>query len=71
MKEELKEAHYKYEKYLGNSSHLIRNLNTDRVEIFVSNKRHASWGLIWRNTHLEFLRSVDNHYKNDFTAKRK
>lgn len=58
MKEKLAEAKYKYEKYLGNKSHLLRNMDTDKLEIFFSNKNHASWGLIWKNTHLELVRSL-------------
>jgi hypothetical protein len=65
MKEKLKKANYKYEKYLGSKSHLLRDLDTGKLEMFFSNKRHASWGLIWKNTHLEFVRSVNIHCEND------
>ena len=56
MKETLKEANYKYEKYLGEKCHLLKDLDTGKLKMFVSNKYHASWGLIWKNTHLEFVR---------------
>jgi hypothetical protein len=57
MKETLKQAGYTYIKYLGDGEHLLRN--SDGVnEIFASNKSHASWGLKYKNTHLEFCRSL-------------
>jgi hypothetical protein len=59
MKEKLKEANYEYKKYLGNKSHLLWNVSTDKFEVFFSNNHHASWGLIWKNTHLEFAYSLN------------
>ncbi|HEV8080489.1 MAG TPA: hypothetical protein VGP43_07250 [Chitinophagaceae bacterium] len=56
MKQNLKEANYQYEKYLGNRNHLLKNLETGTSEIFFAKKNHASWGIIWKNTHLEFAR---------------
>lgn len=58
MKETLKKAGYKYLKYLGNKEHLLLNIKTNVKEIFFSNKNNASWGLIYKNTHLEFARSL-------------
>ena len=57
MKETLKQAGYTYIKYLGNGEHLLRN--EDKIsEIWFANKNHASYGIIYKNTHLEFARSL-------------
>lgn len=49
----LKQAGYTYVQYLGDKTHLLKSENGD-LEIFGANKNHASWGLIFKNTHLEF-----------------
>lgn len=54
MKETFKKAGYKYIKYLGNKEHLLKNQSTGEEEVFFTNKNHASWGLVFKNTHLEF-----------------
>ena len=53
MKETFKQAKYTYVKYLGNKEHLLRNEN-QIPEIWFANKNHASYGLIYKNTHLEY-----------------
>lgn len=58
MKESLKKAGYRYVKSNKNREHVLMNLETNGIEIWFSNKNHASYGLIWRNTHLEFARSL-------------
>lgn len=58
MKETLKQAKYEYVSYQGNGEHLLRNLHTMEREIWFSNKNHASYGLKYKNTHLEFAHSV-------------
>jgi hypothetical protein len=58
MKEILRMAGYRYLKYLGHQQHLLLNVETNSKELFVSNKNHASWGLIYKNTHLEFVSSL-------------
>lgn len=60
--ETFKQANYKYIKYLGNKEHLLLDLNQKpdykyRYEIWFSNLNHANYGLIYKNTHLEFARS--------------
>jgi hypothetical protein len=60
MKQTLKQADYFYIKYLGNSLHLLRDNSTSNLEIFFPNKNHASWGIKWKNTHLEFMRSLNS-----------
>lgn len=57
MKETLLQAGYCYNKFLGNKQHLLRNMETGSNEIFFANKKHASWGIKWKNTHLEFMRN--------------
>ncbi len=58
MKETLKKANYKYLKYLGDKQHLLLDVDTNQTELFFSNKNHASWGIIFKNTHLEFARGI-------------
>lgn len=59
MKQTLKEAGYTYVKYYAaNNLHCLRNEN-GKKEWWAANKNHASWGLKWRNTHLEFVTSVE------------
>ena len=53
-----KEANMKYIKYLGYREHLLRDNETKRLEIWFSNKDHASFGLIYKNTHLEYARGA-------------
>lgn len=62
MKVTLKQAHYKHIKYLGNGEHLLLDMNASpdykyKFEIWFANKNHASYGLVYKNTHLEFARS--------------
>ena len=59
MKETLKQSKYSYIRYLGLKEHLLKDEDSGKLEIFLSNKNHASWGIIWKNTHLEFARSVN------------
>jgi len=58
MKETLQKANYKYMQYLGNRQHLLFNIHNKKKELFISNKNHSSWGLIYKNTHLEFISSL-------------
>lgn len=48
---------YNHIKCLGNGEHLLKNIDGD-LEVWFSNKNHASYGLIYKNTHLEFARGV-------------
>jgi len=60
-KETLKQAGYNYMRYLGNKQHLLENttgIEPYQFEVWVANKNHASYGLIYKNTHLEFCRSM-------------
>ena len=48
---------YKYHHYAGNGQHILLN-DFGEQERWFANKNHASFGLKWRNTHLEFIGSV-------------
>lgn len=52
-----KEGHI-YIKFIGDKQHLLQNPDDGSFEIWVSNKNHASFGLIYKNTHLEFVGSA-------------
>lgn len=56
MYETLKQAGYEHIKTLGNGEHLLKNIDTNKFEVWFANKNHASYGLIYNNTHLEFAR---------------
>lgn len=53
MKETLKEAGYEHLRF-ENGTHILKDVHTGRLERWVKNKNHASYGLIYKNTHLEF-----------------
>jgi hypothetical protein len=57
-KETLKEADYTYIKSLGNGEHILSRNEDNKLEIWANNKNHASYGIIFKNTHLEFCRSL-------------
>lgn len=38
--------------------HVLRDNDTGSLELWVANKDHASYGIVYKNTHLEFVRSV-------------
>jgi len=56
-KERLDCSGYAYIKYLGDKQHLLKDKATGKLEVWVSNKNHASYGIVYKNTHLEFVRS--------------
>ena len=56
MKETFKKAGYTYIKYLGDRTHLLK-ASDGNIEVWFTNKNHASYGLIYKNTHLEFAHS--------------
>jgi hypothetical protein len=58
MKENLKEADYKMINYLGEGEFLLKEISSRNYEIWFANKNHASYGLIFKNTHLEFARTA-------------
>jgi hypothetical protein len=48
---------YDYVKYMGDHEHLLKN-KEGGFEVWFTNNNHASYGLVYKNTHLEFARSV-------------
>lgn len=63
MKESLKTAGYKYIGCIGHREHVLQDTATGNCEIWFSNKNHASYGIIYKNTHLEFARSASDREK--------
>lgn len=62
MKKSLKEANYSFiRKDATTSEYLMRDNTTGELEWWFANKNHASYGLKFRNTHLEFARSADKN----------
>ena len=63
MKQTFKEAGYSYLysiKYTGKGKrgHVLHNHNTGTNELFYASKDYAGWGLIYKNTHLEFACTI-------------
>ncbi len=50
----MKEAGYEYHSYVPGEGHVLHNLETGEYETWFANKNHASYGIIYKNTHLEF-----------------
>lgn len=65
MKQSFKSAGAKYIGSIGNREHVIRmGFNGDYTfEVWASNKNHASYGLTFKNTHLEFCRTATDREK--------
>ena len=58
-RETLKEAGYEYVRFSRQEGgHILREVDSGKLEVWFANKNHASYGLIYKNTHLEFARSV-------------
>ena len=56
MKESMTAAGYTYVRPLGEGEHLLKD-DDGKLEVWFSNKGHASYGIKWKNTDLEFARS--------------
>ncbi len=56
--ETMKEAGYTHDCTLGKGEHVLRD-KEGKAEVWFANKNHASYGIIYKNTHLEFARSFD------------
>jgi len=65
-KENMKQAGYLYIGYsYEHKAHVLKNV-WNKYELWGTNKNHASYGLLFKNTHLEFLSSLDDKAGNDF-----
>lgn len=59
LRETMKQAGYRYIRSMGYGQHLLQEIDSNRHELWACNKNHASYGIIFKNTHLEFLRGYD------------
>lgn len=58
-KSTLSQEGYRYIRYSHEyKGHILKDLSMNKYELFYANKGHASWGMKWRNTDLEFARSL-------------
>jgi hypothetical protein len=57
LRHTLKQAGYVSIKSLGDREFLLID-DDGNQEIWFANKNHASYGIIYKNTHLEFARSI-------------
>lgn len=58
----MKEAGYNYMRYLGDGEHLLENIRGSKpyqFEVWFSNKGHASYGIYYKNTVLEFAHAFE------------
>lgn len=60
MYETLKQAKMQYMKCLENGQHLLKDLETNQLEIWANSRYYAGYALIYKNTHLEFCSQFDN-----------
>jgi len=58
MKETMKKAGYKHIETRLDGQHILEDIKTGKREIWGTNKNHASYGIIYKNTHLEFCYSL-------------
>ena len=58
MKETLKQSGMKYIGFNREFKYHILQDSSGKNEVWFANKNHASYGIIWKNTHLEFLHSL-------------
>ena len=58
--ETIKKSGYKYIGYIGHKQHILQPEDGQPAEVWISNKNHANYKLIYKNTHLEFMRMATN-----------
>lgn len=58
LRETLKEAGYNKIESIGKGEYILTDSSGKR-ELWFANKHHASYGLKYKNTHLEFAYSVN------------
>jgi hypothetical protein len=56
-KHSIKEAGYEYVRF-ESPYHILKEVETGKLEKWVANKNHASFGLVYKNTQLEFVSGV-------------
>ena len=57
-RETLKQAGYTHFYTLNRGQHILYNVEQKKYELWFANKNHASYGLKYGNTHLEFARTI-------------
>jgi hypothetical protein len=60
MKDTFKNAGYVHIRTLSKGVHVLEDIKAKKpytFEVWFANRNHASYGLIYKNTHLEFARS--------------
>ncbi len=57
MYDTMTDSGYKHFKTLGNGEHLLQDTESGALEVWFANKNHASYGIKFKNTHLEFART--------------
>lgn len=57
-KETMKRAGYRHVATFFKGEHLLEDVETGKRELWFANKNHASYGIIYKNTHLEFGHSI-------------
>lgn len=45
---------------IGAGQHVLYDNDTKKYEVWSANKNHASYGIIYKNTHLEFCYTMEN-----------
>ena len=61
-RETMREAGYTYGGKHSSGGHILID-ETGKRELWFANKGHAGYGIVWRNTHLEFARSINQDEK--------
>lgn len=59
LRETLKEAGYTKIESVGKGQFILTD-ESGKEEVWFANKNHASYGIKYKNTHLEFARSIQN-----------
>ena len=68
IRESLKEAGYIDICSIGDGEYILTDTD-GKKEVWFANKNHASYGIIYKNTHLEFARSLpkcDLYYNSKY-----
>lgn len=58
MKETPAKAGLEYVRKVAKGLHIFRDVSNGNLEVWAANKNHASYGLRFKNTHLEFVSSA-------------
>lgn len=59
--ETMQEAGYRFIRKDDANGYLLQDTETKNLEWWFANKNHASYGIKFRGTHLEFARSADKN----------